>query len=241
MVPEQDSVQASGSDELNKAQQDFSGAAISARTTATYDEIAQIYYDKWHDRSAIQQHLGRFVDMIRVYGLADLPVIDVGCGPGFDADHFRRAGLFAVGLDLSTEMMRAGRSEYGGDYVQADMRRLPLVNKIGGVWLSASMLHVPRDETPLVLQRFAAILAPGGILYISLKAGRGAEWTTKSHGQPLPRYFVYWQPDELDALLRGAGLQIVDGWTSPAKQDTTWLIRFARRASGSLDLSLSGN
>jgi hypothetical protein len=78
-------------------------------------------------------------------------------------------------------------------------------------------------------------------MYVSLKAGHGAEWTAESHGQPLPRYFVYWQPDELDALLRQAGYQIVDGWTSPANQDTTWLIRFARKASGTLDLPLSAN
>ena len=76
---------------------------------------------------------------------------------------------------------------------------------------------------------FASLLFPGGLLYLSLKAGRGAEWTSESHGQPLPRYFVYWQPHELDRLLRAANFEIVDGWLSPVSETTTWLFRFARR------------
>ena len=107
------------------------GIAASARTTATYDEIAPIYYEKWHDRSAIEEHLRRFVGMLRAYNLTALPVVDVGCGPGFDAAYFRGTGLRTIGLDLSPAMMAAGRPEFGGDYVQADMRHLPLAAKIG--------------------------------------------------------------------------------------------------------------
>jgi SAM-dependent methyltransferase len=246
MIPDQASAPEPGPAGPNNANHEHpddplapSGATASARTTATYNDIAQIYYDKWLDRSTITQHLDRFVDMMRVYGLADLPLLDVGCGPGFDADFFRRAGLIAVGVDLSAQMMRAGRSQYGGDYVQADMRRLPFIKGIGGLWASASMLHVPREETAAVLRGFATLLAPGGILYLSLKAGQGAEWTAESHGLPLPRYFVYWQPDDLDAALRQAGYQIVDGWTSATNESTTWLIRFARAAIGDLDLPLT--
>ena len=215
------------------------GAADHATTTATYDEIARIYYEKWHDRSAIHEHLRRFVSMLRAYDLAALPVVDVGCGPGFDAAFFRRSGLWTIGLDLSTGMMAAGRPEFGGDYVQADMRFLPLAGNIGGLWASASFLHVARNQAPAVLRGFADALVPGGILYLSLKFGRGAEWTAKSHGVPLPRYFVYWRPEEVDSLLRGAGFHIVDGWLSPANEATRWLIRFARKTGQRLDLTLT--
>lgn len=204
-------------------------------TTATYEQIAALYYEKWRDRSAIHHHLTRFIEMIHAYGLGALPVIDIGCGPGFDAAFFRRSGLRAVGLDLSPAMMNAGRPEYGGDYVQADMRRLPLAGAVGGLWVGASLLHLPRQEVPAVLSDFARVLADGGLLYLSLKAGQGAEWTAESHGVPLPRYFVYWQPDALDQALRDASFQIVDGWLSPSGSansglSTSWLIRFARKA-----------
>ena len=215
------------------------GAAASATTTATYQEIAPIYYEKWHDRSAIQEHLRRFVSMLRAYNLTALPVVDVGCGPGFDAAFFRRSRLWTIGLDLSRAMMDAGRKEFGGDFVQADMCHLPLADKIGGLWVSASFLHVPRDQAQAALRGFANALAPGGILYLSLKFGQGAEWTSESHGVPLPRYFVYWQPDEVDDLLREAGFRIVDGWLSQANEATRWLIRFARKAGRRPDLTLS--
>lgn len=203
--------------------------AASEGTTATYDQIAAIYYEKWRDRSAIRDSLNRFVDMLRVYHLSALPVVDVGCGPGFDAAFFRRCGLRTVGLDLSLAMMNAGRSEFAGPLVQADMRHLPLA-AAGGLWVSASLLHVPRVQAPDVLRGFAHTLVPGGLLYLSLKAGEGAEWTTKSHGRPLSRYFVYWNPGELDQLLAATGFEVVDGWTSPVIEETSWLIRFARRA-----------
>lgn len=199
-------------------------------TIATYDQIAPFYYDDWRDRSAIQHHLTRFADMLRAYGLSALPVIDVGCGPGFDAAVFRQSGLRAIGLDLSLAMMNAGRPEFGGDYILADMRQLPLASGVGGLWVGASLLHLPRDEVPAVLRGFASTLTAGGLLYLSVKAGRGAEWTAESHGQPLPRYFVYWQPRALDQVLCAAGFEIVEGSLSPAGQATRWLIRFARKA-----------
>jgi len=214
-------------------------AEASTTTVATYEKIAQIYYEKWHDRSAVQDHLKRFAGMMRAYRLARLPVADVGCGPGFDGHSLRQAGLNAVGLDLSLAMMRAGQPEFGGPFIQADMRSLPLAPKIGGLWVSASLLHIPRAEVPAILSAFANILVPGGLLYLSLKAGQGSEWTTDSHGQPLPRYFVYWQPAELDSALQQAGFHVVDGWTSPASESMSWLIRFARKASAVQTLALN--
>jgi SAM-dependent methyltransferase len=217
--------------------------AIQA-TVDTYEQIAPVYYEKWRDRSLIHHHLTRFADMIRAYGLGALPVIDVGCGPGFDAAFFREVGLSAIGLDLSLAMMMTGRPELGGDYIQADMRHLPLASSVGGLWAGASLLHLPRREVPAVLHNFNDVLTPGGLLYLSLKAGRGDEWTLESHGVPLPRYFVYWQPETLDRVLRQAGFRIVDGWLSPSGQAKSgpgadWLIRFARKSPTGNSLNLA--
>jgi len=210
-----------------------------ATTTDTYEQIAQIYFERWRDRSAIHHHLKRFVEMLRANGLARFPVADVGCGPGFDGHYFRQAGLHVVGLDLSMAMMRIGRQEYGGPFVQADMRALPIAASMGGLWVSASLLHMPRFEVPGILTGFAEALVPGGLLYLSLKAGQGSEWTSNAHGQSLLRYFVYWQPSELDIALEQAGFQVVDGWSSPVSESTTWLIRFARKNDAGQMLSLN--
>ncbi|HSG18797.1 MAG TPA: class I SAM-dependent methyltransferase [Anaerolineae bacterium] len=215
------------------------GITASATTTATYDEIAHIYLERWLDRSAIHEHLRRFASMLRAYDLAGLPIVDIGCGPGFDAAYFREIGLRTIALDLSRDMMVAGRPEFGGDYIQADMRHLPLAGKIGGLWVNASFLHVDRAQAPATLRGFASALVPDGILYLSLKSGQGAEWISESHGVPLPRYFVYWQPDDVDDLLCGAGFRIVEGWLSAADEATRWLIRFARKADRRTDLNLT--
>ena len=40
-----------------------------------------------------------------------------------------------------------------------------------GVWVCASLLHVPQEDSPYVLKRMSRSFKPGGILYASFKNG----------------------------------------------------------------------
>ena len=215
------------------------GSTTTTETTITYDAIASQYLERWRDRSAISEHINRYAAMLVAYGLGEQVVLDVGCGPGFDAALLRARGLWVIGVDLSLGMLRIGRKEFPGTFLQADMRHLPLPSKIGGLWVSASMLHLNRQDVPTTLEKFAGALLPGGLLYLSLKNGRGEGWNNNLYDRP--RYFTYWQPEELDQLLKAVGLHIVDGWDGDGKMDR-WLFRFARKPESptSLGLTLGG-
>lgn len=201
----------------------------TSTTVHTYDAVAGLYFKRWRDRSPIEAHIKRFSDMIHAYGLQREVILDIGCGPGFDTDLLRANHLKVIGVDLSFGMLQVGQRHYSVPLVQADMRYLPVTARIGGLWVSASLLHLDRQDTSTAAHRFAQVLLPGGLLYLSLKLGTGDGWSMDLYDKP--RYFSYWQSAEIDSLLKAAGFSIVDGWQGDGVEDQ-WLIRFARKSTG---------
>ncbi len=196
------------------------------KTQETYRQIAAEYAQAQQQRGQLQGQIAHFVALLPPDGL----VLDVGCGPGWDTAVLHSHRLTAIGLDFSHEMMRVGRVEHGLQvpFVQADMRQLPLVGPVDGIWACASLLHLQRNEVLPTLRQFHRLLKPNGILYLSVKLGSGEKWTETSYSQALPRFFTYWQPETLDPLLETAAFQILDGWEEAGTRDT-WLVRFARK------------
>ncbi len=194
------------------------------KTNRTYAQIATAYAQAQQHRHMLARHVARFVALVPPGGL----VWDVGCGPGFDTAVLRQHHLHAYGLDYSHPMITAGRELMGQQniFIQADMRHLPFCSCADGLWVCASLLHLPRRDAPAALQEFYRALRPGGILYLSVKMGEGERWVEGGYGRALPRFFTYWQSDELDNLLTKTTFKIIDGWIDHTDQ-TRWLIRFA--------------
>lgn len=195
-------------------------------TMSTYDQIATDYAERWQNRGVLETDMDRFVSLLSVGGL----VCDVGCGPGFDTAVLRQKGLHVIGLDRSLSMMQTGRIEHGinAPFVQVDMRDLPLgKTAVDGLWVCASLLHLPREDVAQTLQDFARKLKSNGILYLSVKMGDDAKWVPTPFNDDLTRFFTYWQPETLDPLLNQAGFTIIDGWEEQGSRDR-WLIRIAQ-------------
>jgi hypothetical protein len=87
----------------------------------------------------------------------------------------------------------------------------PLIDDLGGphdgVWASACLLHVAREDLPTVLRNLAGATRPGGALAMSLKEGDGEEWSVHGHVRA-PRRFVYWREAPIRAVLTEAGWQV---------------------------------
>lgn len=196
------------------------------KTSQTYAQIAAEYAQARQHRHMLARHVARFAALVPPGGL----VWDVGCGPGFDTAVLRQNNLHAFGLDYSHPMILAGRERQGRQniFIQADMRHLPVCACAAGLWVCASLLHLPRSDAPAALQEFYRVLQPGGILYLSVKMGEGEQWTESAYGRALPRFFTYWQPTELDKLLTDTAFKIIDGWIHHTAQ-TPWLVRFAAK------------
>jgi ubiquinone/menaquinone biosynthesis C-methylase UbiE len=193
-------------------------------TRETYDVIAAQFLENARDRRAIVPHLDAFAAALA----PGARVIDLGAGPGLDTVLLAERGLRATSVDFSMGMLRAGRRECRVVRVQGDARRLPLATaSVDGVWAKASLLHLQREDVAVALADVGRILRPGGVLFVSLKAGLGAATETTRYG--LPRFFQYWTDDALDAALAAHAFDVLRRTTDQGERDQ-WLGRLARRS-----------
>ncbi|MCD4685785.1 MAG: class I SAM-dependent methyltransferase [Anaerolineae bacterium] len=193
-------------------------------TTNTYNQHAE-HYAAHLGSSVLDAEQDRFAALLS----AGAWVADVGSGPGHYAVELAARGLNVIPVDLSLGLLREG-AQYGVPHcVQANMLRLPFgMGVLDGVWACASLLHLSRDLMPDALRELRRIVRIGGAAFIDVKLGTGEAWIPVDGAGS--RFFTYYQPGELDALITAAGWQIVHAEVNPDAMRTniTWLARYCR-------------
>lgn len=179
---------------------------------------------EWRDRRG-----ARFLDRVAVLTGSVAPggvVADLGCGAGLHLPHLPRP---AVALDAALAMVRLAR-ETARDVpaVAGDLEALPFPRgALGGAWARASYLHVARDRLPWALMELHHALAVGAPAHLTMMAGTGEGLLTDDEFPG--RFFARWQPDELVAVLGGAGFDVLDV-VDEREPGGTWTHVLARRA-----------
>ncbi|MEJ7795228.1 MAG: class I SAM-dependent methyltransferase, partial [Nocardioides sp.] len=138
-------------------------------------------------------------------------VLEIGSGSGRDASLLEQRGLTVRRTDITHAFIRLLR-EAGHEATVLD----PLVDDLAdpdqeapydGVWASASLLHVRREDLPRVLGNLAGVTREGGVLHLAVKEGDGARFSV--HGNiPGPRHFTFWREEGLRAVLADAGWDV---------------------------------
>lgn len=147
---------------------------------------------------ATVDHLERFAGLLP----PGARVLEVGSGPGRDAETLESRGLSVRRTDATPAFVERLR-EAGHPADLLDVLTDELGGPYVGIWASAVLLHFGREQLAGVLGRFHAATEPGGLLGFSVKEGDGAEWTTEKLGAP--RYYVYWRRDPLVELVTRCG------------------------------------
>jgi SAM-dependent methyltransferase len=197
------------------------------RTQQTYDEVAELYLERNRDRTEVVPSIDRFSRLLP----SRARVLDVGSGPGVDSNELTRRGFRVISSDLSFGMLEAGCRSFPGSSVQADMLQLPFLRSIQGCWVNASLHHVDRTLVPKALSEFRRVLMEPGILHIEVKQGDDEGWETERYGPDHPRWYAYWQPEDLDRLLDDAGFEVLEGQVRPG-QLAQWISRVCRVRPG---------
>ena len=131
--------------------------------------------------------------------------IDLGCGTGLMGERLRRHVSFLEGVDLSAGMIEAcGRKSIYDALAQAELTAF-LGGHAGAVDLvtAADVLNYCGELSP-VLAAAARVLAPGGLIALSLEAHRGPEPIVL---RPSLRYAH--EPDAARRAFREAGLDLL--------------------------------
>jgi ubiquinone/menaquinone biosynthesis C-methylase UbiE len=148
------------------------------------------------------------------------PVLDVGCGPGLVTAYLAERGLDVTGVDLSPRMIEHARRLFPTcSFRVASATELELADaSYGGLLGWWSLFNLPRDVLPEVLAAFARALVPGGRLLVATHVGDDDLERTEAYGGVPVRWTTHqWRPEQLAALLEGAGLAVVAELRLPAE------------------------
>lgn len=207
---------------------------MTASTVAVYDAIATSYAARRAEMPPrLVQLAQRALAIVRRSGADPIAIADLGCGAGRDLAFFEREqpSAVTVGIDASAAMLEAARPQVHGRLVEGDLRLLPLdTGSQHLAWACASLLHLPKQQLPAALAEARRVLAPGGVLAVTMKAGTG-EGFEPNHSETWaePRFFARYEGGELAAALEQAGFSRVTVWPPAAdERGETWLHVLAR-------------
>lgn len=134
----------------------------------------------------------------------DGKILEVGSGFGRDAEYVREQGFDIECSDAVPNFVELLQSK-GFNTRLLDLLKDQLGGSYDMVLADAVLLHFTPEESALVARKIHEALIPGGIFALRMKQGDGAVWTEEKLGEP--RYFYYWNADELKSMLTACGFE----------------------------------
>jgi SAM-dependent methyltransferase len=169
------------------------------------------------------EHRSAFLELLVAEGRHR--VVEVGTGPGVDAQAFLARGLAVSGVDLSPEHVRRAR-EVGVDAYVATVLGLPFADdSFDGGWTMSTLLHVPDRHLDAALAEILRVLAPGAPLAVGVWGGPDREGPSEQDRFQPPRFFSLRSHERWRAALeRHAPVEQWDTWTPEGQ---TWTYQWA--------------
>lgn len=157
-----------------------------ADTRTSYDTVAVSYADYIREALDKTPHtraaLSLFAESVQEGGGG--PVADMGCGPGHITAYLNKLGVDAFGIDLSPGMIDLARSEHPElRFEVGSMTDLDLAGaSVAGLLAFWSLIHIPDDAVPGVLDGFNRALRPGSPLLLGFHEGDTSRLKTEGYG-----------------------------------------------------------
>lgn len=177
---------------------------MDPQTINTYNKMADKYDEETVDFWDLfpQTFINKFAEF------SGDKIIDIGSGPGRDALLLQKAGKDVTCLDASEAMVKIS-SEKGFDSILASFDNLPFKDEsFDGVWSYTALLHVPKKSVNISLKEIFRVLKPSGVFALGLIEG-DFDGYRESSGVNMPRWFSFYEKDEVERLCRGCGFELV--------------------------------
>ena len=188
-----------------------------------YDSVAADYERAFPEpfQTPLERHaVGAFVDSVKEPGVTG-QVVDVGCGTGHVTAVLRGAGLPVAGVDPSEAVVGIARASHpdvpfqvtGPDAGQ--WTALAEGHVLAGVLARFSLIHVPPERVPGVLEAWAERMPEGGVVMVSFQAMDGGRAVVSFDHAVAPAW--RWHPEVMSDHLMRAGFAEV--WRSISRPD----------------------
>jgi SAM-dependent methyltransferase len=138
----------------------------------------------------------------------DKNVLELGSAFLRDAKFLKNLGLNVTCTDVIKQSVEMAKKE-GFPTFEYDFRDEPRpewTNSFDAVVALAVLLHADTNQFAKALENIFQVMKKGGVFYLALKQGVGEEVENEKLGGP--RYFKYWQKEEVEKHLQEAGFKI---------------------------------
>lgn len=137
----------------------------------------------------------------------DAAILELGSAFGRDAAYMQSKGHTVQCTDAVTGFVdHLNKSGFSARHFNAITDKL--VGPYDLLFANAVLLHFTRSETEQVLVKIYNALKENGRFAFTVKQGHGESWSEAKINAP--RYFCYWQADDLNALLTKIGFKSID-------------------------------
>jgi SAM-dependent methyltransferase len=178
-----------------------------------------IHFREYHEKT-FSINPDRFLSVFVKMLLPSSRILDVGCGSGRDILWLMKKGFSVTGFEKSPGLASLARKNSGCEIIENDFETYDFSTlSVKAVLMSGALVHLPPKRFNNTFKNITSAVKEEGIVYISLKEGRGSKCDT------MGRTFYLWQEDDLKKIFNTSGFSIlsVSRSRSAAETDEIWL------------------
>lgn len=128
-------------------------------------------------------------------------LLEIGAGHGRDSKFFQENGLQVTCIDLSPEMVRLCQQK-GLDARLMDMLDLDFPDdSFDAVYTLNSLLHLSKQELPVVLQNISRVLKASGLFFLGVYGGYDFEGVWEKDSYEPKRFFSFHSDEGLKQVV----------------------------------------
>jgi cyclopropane fatty-acyl-phospholipid synthase-like methyltransferase len=166
----------------------------------TYEKYAHERASHSPDEFKVQER-SEFLKFLKAEGRETL--LEIGCGPGQDAQFFQSQGLRVLAVD-NTPMMVKLTAEKGITAQALDCYDLNEINEsFDAVYTMNCLLHIPKRDFDQILHLISRRLNDSGLMYLGIWGDKNFEGIWEQDRYEPKRFFSFWKTEALlDTLQR---------------------------------------
>ena len=124
-------------------------------------------------------------------------ILEIGCGPGRDAQFFQSQGLQVLAVDNAPTMVRL-TAEKGVPAQVLDCYDLDQINEtFDAVYTLNCLLHIPKKDIDHIFSLIVTRLNGNGLMYLGLWGGENFESILEQDTYEPKRFFSFWEAEKL--------------------------------------------
>jgi SAM-dependent methyltransferase len=165
----------------------------------TYEKYAHERASHSPDEFKVQER-SEFLKFLKAEGRETL--LEIGCGPGQDAQFFQSQGLRVLAVD-NTPMMVKLTAEKGITAQALDCYDLDEINeRFDAIYTMNCLLHIPKQDFEQVLRLISDRLNENGLMYLGIWGDQNFEGIWEQDIYEPKRFFSFWKTEALLEVLQ---------------------------------------